>query len=386
MPTQSSVIVLGLGIAGSSIAAALATRGHRVIAIEQFGPLHDRGSSHGDTRIFRRVPHEGPVYVDMAELSLRGWQSWNQQWRKSDGHDLYLQTGGIDAGPDDSAMVYSAETLCRQYNQPFQLFSGADFNRQYPPYHLPANWRVVHQPASGVVRPDATRTFLHSQARAAGATLLHNTEVLAIEPSSATIRIRTATESITADHLIVAAGSWLPKLLPELNLNLSPERRVLAWFKMPKPIASPLPPNLPIFILDADGGWYGMPTPNGRLKLGHDKHLRQSVNPADAPIPPNAEDATLLSQCIRNYFPSLNPEPVEMKPCIYTLTPDHHFLIDHHPSHPNILLFSSCSGHGFKYAPAYGEIAADLLANKLRLDLTPFTLHQNHQPLTRYTS
>ena len=389
MPTQPSVIVLGLGIAGSSIAAALATRGHRVTGIEQFAPLHDRGSSHGDTRIFRRVPHEGPIYVDMAELSLRGWQSWNQQWRKSDsfdGFDLYLPTGGIDAGPDHSAMVHSAEILCREYNQPFQLFSGAAFNRQHPPYHLPANWRVVHQPASGVVRPDATRTFLHAQARAAGATLLHNTSVLAIEPNSTTVRVRITGESLTADHLIVAAGSWLSKLLPELNLNLRPERRVLAWFQ---PTVA-LPPNLPIFILDADGGWYGMPTPDGRLKLGHDKHLRQPVNPgrdpADAPIQPNAEDAALLSQCIRRYFPSLDPAPVEMKPCIYTLTPDHHFLIDHHPHHLNILLFSPCSGHGFKYAPAYGQIAADLLAGKPRPDLAPFTLQHTHQPLTRYTA
>jgi len=377
MPTKPSVIVLGLGIAGSSITATLASRGFRVTAIEQWSPLHDRGSSHGDTRIFRRVPHEGSIYVEMAEVSLRGWQAWND----AAGEDLYRQSGGIDAGPESSPMVHASETLCRTYQQPFRIFSGAAFNRQYPHFNLPNNWRVVYQPASGVVRPDATRTFLHRQARAAGATLLHNTAVLAIEPTSTDVRVHTASEVLTADQLIVAAGSWLPSLLPELNLNLSAERRVLAWFQ---PIA-PLPADLPIFIFDADGGWYGMPTPHGRLKLGHDKHLSQPVNPADPPIQPNAEDAAFLSTCIRSFFTSIDPTPVEMKPCIYTLTEDRHFLIDRHPSHANILIFSCCSGHGFKYAPAYGEIAADLLAEKPRPDLAAFSLQRSNTQVTRYS-
>src|SRR5216684_1682193 len=154
MPTQQHVIILGLGIAGSSIAATLASRGYRVTAIEQFSPLHERGSSHGDTRIFRPVPHEGPVYVAMAKASQPGWRAWNQ----AAGEDLYLECGGIDAGPEDSPMAQAAENLCRQYQQPFQLFTGSAFNRQYPHFNLPSNWQVVYQPGSGVVRPDATRT------------------------------------------------------------------------------------------------------------------------------------------------------------------------------------------------------------------------------------
>jgi sarcosine oxidase len=389
MPTQPSVIVLGLGIAGSSIAAALSSRGLRVTAVEQFAPLHDRGSSHGDTRIFRRVPHEGAVYVEMAEVSLRGWRSWNQAWRKADGEDLYLQSGGIDAGPESSAMVQSSESLCREYNQPFELLSGAAVNRKYPPYNLPADWRAVYQPASGVVRPDATRIFLHAQARAAGATLLHNTAVLGIEPSSSSVSVHTSAGKLTADHLIVSAGSWLPSLFPEFHLALSPERRVLAWFESSESSEtsrqqSPLSTNLPIFIFDADGGWYGMPTPDGRLKLGHDKHLRQTIDPTHPPIEPNAEDAAFLARCIHNYFPGLDPAPVAMKSCIYTLTPNHHFLIDHHPSHANILIFSCCSGHGFKYAPAYGEIAADLLAGIPRPDLAALRINRSGTPVVRY--
>jgi sarcosine oxidase len=377
MATQQSVIVLGLGIAGSSIAATLAQRGHKVTAIEQFAPLHDRGSSHGDTRIFRRVPHEGPAYVELADISLKGWQQWNQQ----SGEDLYLQTGGIDAGPESSPMVRASEALCLHYEQPFELLSGASLNHRHPHYNLPADWHVLFQPASGVVHPDATRTFLHAQGRAAGATLLHSTPVLAIEPSPTSVTVRTATGSHTADQLIVAAGSWLPTLFPELDLHLTPERRVLAWFD---PVATPIPQNSPIFIFDAEGGWYGMPTPGGRLKLGHDKHLRQQIDPDNPPIDPNEEDAAFLSTCIRRYFTNLDPEPAEMKPCIYTLTPDNNFLIDRHPNHDNVLLFSCCSGHGFKYAPAYGEIAHSLLNNTPTPDLTPFQLNRPQTPIIRY--
>src|ERR1700679_1019180 len=124
MATQQHVIVLGLGIAGSSIAATLAQRGYRVTAIEQFGPLHERGSSHGDTRIFRRVPHEGEAYVQMAGASFDGWREGN----RLTGEELFVPCGGIDAGPEDSALVQAAEELCRQHEQPFTVFGGAAFS------------------------------------------------------------------------------------------------------------------------------------------------------------------------------------------------------------------------------------------------------------------
>jgi len=377
MSTAESVIVLGLGIAGSSIAATLAERGYRVTAIEQFGPLHDRGSSHGDSRIFRRVPHEGPVYVDMAAKSLEGWLRWNQL----SGKPLYVATGGIDAGPADSAMVHSAEELCLEYEQPFELLSGATWSRQHPTFRLPQDWRVVHLAASGVVWPDAARTFLHAHAREHGARLLHHTQVIAIEHGASSVTVRTADEAITADHLIVSAGSWLPKLLPELHLPLRTERRVLSWHQP----ASPLPSDTPIFIFDADGGWYGMPTPDGRLKIGHDKHLGQAINPDNPTIEPSAEDAAFLAPCIRNYFSGVDPEPVEMKACIYTITPDHNFIFDRHPDHANVLVVSCCSGHGFKYAPVYGEIAADLLADRLLPELAAFAIHRSGGHVTRFS-
>jgi sarcosine oxidase len=376
MSGKPQVIVLGLGIAGSSIAATLAERGYEVTAIEQFGPLHERGSSHGDTRIYRRIPHEGAPYVELAAKSLEGWRAWSELAKDA----LLVQCGGIDAGSAESPMVQSSEELCRQYEQPFLALSGSEFNRESPHFCLPPDWRVIYQPSSGFVRPDATRTFLHRLAREFGAQLLFNTPILGIEPLSNGVRVRIASETLECEHLVVAAGSWLPKLFPELGLSLSPERRVIAWY-------SPLGPldltRMPIFCLDADGGWYGMPTPDGRIKLGNDKHLRQTIDPDQPAAPPGPEDVQKISGIWR-YLTGFAHTPSEMKTCIYTVAPDQHFIIDRHPSHRNILIFSCCSGHGFKYAPVYGEIAADLLASTPSPSLEMLRISASRVPATRF--
>jgi sarcosine oxidase len=384
MTTPPHVIVLGLGIAGSSIAATLAARGYRVTALEQFSPLHERGSSHGDTRIYRRVPHEGEVYVQMAAASLEGWHAWS----RLAGRPLLIQCGGIDAGPEDSPMVQAALHLCQRHSQPHEHLSAHAFNRRFPYFSLPRDWHVVYQPMSGILQPDATRTFLHALARSSGATLLHNTPVLGIEPRPTGVSVTTSASTISADWLIVSAGSWLPQLFPELNLPLQPERRVTAWHRPLAP-ANLTSGILPAFILDFDGGWYGMPTPDGRLKMGHDKHLRQLVLPDHPPAPPVHEDIAKLAPCVPTYLRGFHSHPEELKSCIYTLAPDHHFLIDRHPHHPNILLFSCCSGHGFKFAPVYGDIAASILEDQplpWLPSLAQFSLTRSRTiPVTRFS-
>jgi sarcosine oxidase len=378
MAAGTHVIVVGLGIAGSGIAATLAQRGFRVTAVEQFSPLHDRGSSHGDTRIFRRVPHEGDVYVGMAAASYDGWKAWNAAAKD----ELFVECGGIDAGPEASEMVRSAEELCWRYEQPFEVMSGETCSGRFPHFHLPADWRVVYQAKSGVVRPDATRTFLHAVAREAGARLMHETPVRGIEADALGVTVRLEGETLRGDFVVVSAGSWLPKLLPEVGLKLLPERRVLAWHDAVDG-GELMDGHVPVFIFDADGGWYGMPTPGGRIKFGHDKHLREPVEPDQGAAAPGTTDEALLRGCVR-YLRGFREEPSEMKACIYTITEDHHFLVDWHPAHGNVLMFSACSGHGFKYAPVYGDMAADLISGKDRPELAPFRLGREVGGATRF--
>lgn len=380
MPAQPHVLVIGLGITGSAIAATLAVNGIRVTAFEQFTPLHDRGSSHGDTRIYRRVPHEGPIYADLATSSWEGWREWSKLAQE----ELLVDCGGIDAGPEDSAIVRESERLCRDYGQPCEMLTGAAFNRRYPHFNLPESWSVAYQPHSGFVRPDATRSFLHQMARAAGARLLHETRIVDIDLRPAGVTVRGERESVSGDILIVAAGSWLPRLLPGLDLPLAIERRVLAWFRPDR--SEPLwDGRLPIFCLDGEGGWYGMPTPEGMLKIGHDKHLGQRIDPDQHPLRPGEDDAAKLTPCIERYFSGFAGKPTSMKACVYTITPDHHFVMDRHPGHVNVFVFSCCSGHGFKYAPAYGKIALDFVSGRARPDLADLGMKRNVGRTTRFS-
>lgn len=377
---MAHIAVLGLGLAGSSIAATLAERGHRVTAIEQFAALHERGSSHGDTRIYRRVPHEGPQYVPLAATSWDGWRRWGGLA----GEDLLVACGGIQAGPAGSASVARCASLAEEYGYPCEMLSAAAVNARHTHFNLPTDWEAAFQPDSGFVRPDATLGFLHAHARANGARLLFDTKVQGIDPSPAGITLATAAGPITADRLVVAAGAWLGRLLPGVGPALQPERRVIAWFnpRRPAPLADG---RLPIFIFAADGGWYGMPTPDGLVKLGHDKHLRQAIDPDAATIQPDATDADLLGSCISRYFRGVDAVPAKMRACIYTLSPDVHFSMDRHPEDARISVFACCSGHGAKYAPAYGEIAADFVADVARPDLAPFALDRVIVPAMKYT-
>lgn len=371
MSAQPHVLVLGLGIVGSSIAATLAEKGFPVTAVEQFTALHERGSSHGDSRIYRRVPHEGPVYVEMAARCWDGWKRWGERA----GEDLLVACGGIDAGPEGSDIVMASEKLGLAYENPCEMLSGAAVNRRYPHYNLPPAWIAAFHPQSGFVRPDATRTYLHKMAREAGARLIHETSVIEINSQPSGVTIRTARETIQGDVLIVAAGSWLPKLLPELDLPLLVERRVMAWFQTEQnEILSD--GRLPIFCLDGEDGWYGMPTLDGRMKLGHNHHFNEHIDPDQPTMEPNDADTARLMPCVERYFRGFTTKPSALKACVYTLMPDHNFIIDQHPNYANVFLFSCCSGHGFKYAPEYGEIAADLVSGKARPDLAALGLNR----------
>jgi sarcosine oxidase len=380
MSSQPHVIVLGLGVVGSSIAEALAARKYRVTALEQFAPLHERGSSHGDSRIFRRVPHEGPAYVKLAARSYEVWQRWNE----AAGDELLVACGGVDAGPPDSAMVEAALQLCQQMGRPFGLLSGDGLNRRFPQYNLPAHWRAVFQPESGYVRPDATLTFLHKAAREHGARLMFETRVTEIEPQSSGIIVRAGNEALQGDFLVIAAGAWLPKIMPPVSTMLRAERRVTAWYR---PQGESLDASrFAVFVIDADGGWYGMPTPRGDVKIGHDKHLGEAIDPDQPPQLPNEEDRRKLSDCMSRYFRGFSETPASMKACLYTIASDHHFVIDRHADYAHVLVFSCCSGHGFKYAPVYGEIAADLIVDRPRDDLAGFRLNRPiQQAVTRFS-
>ncbi len=349
------VAVVGLGIAGLSICARLALAGHVVFGFEQFGPMHANGSSHGDTRIMRMTPGEGDVYVRLAQRSGEMWRSWEGLA----GRPLIEWTSGLMAGPRGSPFVRACQRLSKT---PAALLRGDAIHPLTRGYlAMPYEWDVFRQEDAGVIAADATRTFLLKQATQWGARLFHDIPVQSpIDGPS----LRLKGEVRSFDAVIVAAGSWAGKLLPEFVGRLAVKRRVVAWF------STEAPRLLPVICIDNEAGVYGMPAPRGLYKLG--LHALGGAADPDSVREPGDEDAAMLSEHAALLLPKHDPKPVRMARCLYTVTPDEHFLIRSSTAHERVLLFSACSGHGFKYAPVFGVLAQEWLDQKPSAELEAF--------------
>jgi sarcosine oxidase len=349
------VAVVGLGIAGLSICARLALAGHDVSGFDQFEPMHALGSSHGDTRIMRLTPGEGEVYVTLARRAAVIWRTWEGLA----GRPLIEWTGGLMAGPRGSPFVAACQRLS---GAPAALLRGDAIHALTRGYiAMPYEWDVFRQEDCGVIAADATRAFLLRQTPRWGAKLTHAARVAApIEGTTLSVN----GEKRAFDAVIVAAGAWAGALLPEFAGRLAVKRRVLAWFSTPEPRA------LPLLCADNEVGVYGMPAPQGLYKLG--LHAVGGVADPDNVREPGDADAAALSEQARLLLPKHDPKPVRMARCLYTVTPDENFLIAPSAAHERVLLFSACSGHGFKYAPALGELAEEWLRGAPSPELEAF--------------
>jgi len=342
------IAVVGLGIAGLSICARLAVAGHQVYGFDQFEPMHERGSSHGDTRIMRLTPGEGEAYVRLARRAAPLWRTWEGLA----GRPLIEWTGGLMAGPQGSPFVLA----CQQASgKPAALLRGDAIHAlTRGALAMPREWDVFRQEDAGVIAADTVRAFLLKQAASWGARLFHNKRIEApIE--GATLAIDGETRAF--DAVIVAAGAWARTLLPEFAGKLAVKRRVVAWFK------TETPKLLPVICVDNEEGVYGMPAPRGLYKLGFHA-IGGAVSDPGNVREPGADDARELSEHARILLPQHDPNPVRMARCLYTVTLDENFLIAPSVKHERVLMFSACSGHGFKYAPVFGELAQEWLDGK----------------------
>lgn len=339
------VAVVGLGIAGLSISARLGLAGHDVSGFEQFEPMHEFGSSHGDTRIMRLTPGEGETYVGLARRAGAAWRTWEGLA----GQPLIEWTTGLMAGPRGSPFVAACQRLSRK---PAALLRG-DAIHPLTRGHIamPYEWDVFRQDDAGVIAADATRAFLLRQAPRWGAKLQHKAK---IEAPIDGLTLKINGEARSFDAVIVTSGAWAGKLLPEFAGKLEVKRRVVGWFE------TEAPKLLPVVCVDNEVGVFGMSTPRGFYKLGLHA-VGGATNPDDVREPDEA-DAALLSEHAAPLLPKHNPKPVRMQRCLYTVTPDENFMIASSKAHDRVLMFSACSGHGFKYAPIFGELAQEWLA------------------------
>jgi sarcosine oxidase len=355
------VIVVGLGGMGSAAACHLAARGHRVLGLEKFGPAHDQGSSHGGSRITRQSYFESPDYVP---LLLRAYELFDKLARDS-GRDVITLTGGVMVGRPDSLTVAGSRRSAEHWGLAHEVLSAAELRRRFPTMNPAPDEVALYEPKAGFVRPEETVAAHLSVASAAGADLhYHEPMVSWSGTAEGGVLVETAAGSYTAGQLVIAPGAWAPRLLADLGVPFVIERQVQYWFEPTGGVTPYLPDRHPIYIWeDAAGSQvYGFPAidgPDGGAKIAFFRRgIPTTPETIDREVHPDEIQAMAADAGRR--FPTLPGRFLRAKTCMYSNTPDEHFVIARHPGHEAVTVAAGFSGHGFKFVTVVGEILADL--------------------------
>jgi sarcosine oxidase len=351
-------IVIGLGGMGSASAYHLARRGKRVLGLEQYDLLHELGSSHGLTRIIRLAYHEHPSYVPLLR---RAYELWHDLERVA-AEALLVTTGSVEGGPEDGETFRGALEAAQLHDIPHEVLDAMELRRRHPGYAgFEPTTKVVFQADGGFLLAERTILAHVNGALAAGAELRFREPVIGWEPRSDGVQVTTARGTFEADRLVVCAGPWAAALVPRLAGLATPERQVLAWLR-------PIRPELfgverfPVFLVDVEeGSFYGFPVHDvPGFKFGWYHHLREPIDPDDPGRSVRADDEDALRSFARRYFPDGAGPTLMLKACIFTNSPDEHFIIGLLPDSPQVSVAAGFSGHGYKFCSVVGEVMADL--------------------------
>jgi sarcosine oxidase len=371
-------VVLGLGAVGSAAAYHLARRGARVLGIDQFEPPHRFGSSTGETRITRKAIGEGDAYVPLA---LRSYELFREVEREC-GESLLTVTGGLwISSPQRQAETHVANffdntlAAARRFGIEHEILPPAEIRRRFPQFAARDNEVGYYEPEAGYLQPEAcVRAHLALARR-------HGAEIRTGQ------RVESLAELPAAGTVVLAAGAWLPRFLPPSVARLfTVTRQVQYWFEVRGTPERFMRPNFPVWIWelqDRRNVIYGFPSIDGRsLKLATEQYTRTAEPDAvDARlVVTEAEMQSMYADLVSPYFPSLGPRCVKATSCLYTATPDFHFVIDRHPERAGVIVASACSGHGFKHSAAVGEAVAQLaLDGRSILDIGNFSFKNRGQ-------
>jgi sarcosine oxidase len=349
-------IVLGVGGMGSAALFELARRGRRVLGLEQFALGHDRGSSHGQTRVIRKAYYEHPDYVPLVCRAYEHWYDLEQRC----GRQLLVECGCLNIGPPHGELVPGALRAATQHGLPVESFSAEELRRRYPAFRFGDDVAAVLEHEAGFLFVEECVRSHAEQAQRLGAVLHADETVVSWEVTAAGVVVRTARDSYAADRLIITAGAWAGRVLIDLGLPLVVLRKLIFWFGTSNPVALRRE-VFPIYMAETPAGfYYGFPVidERGHKAARHDGGA--PTDPATLDRTVTREDADECRAFLREHLPAVDGPLRAGQVCMYTVTPDRHFIIDRHPDYPQVLIAAGFSGHGFKFAPVVGEILADL--------------------------
>lgn len=360
MSQEFDCIVIGVGGMGSSTLYNLAKRGRRVLGLEQFDIPHAEGSSHGVNRIIRLAYYEHPSYVPLLR---RAYELWSEI-ESVTGEQLLYKTGSIDTAPSGHEVFEGSLESCLLHDIPHRVLNHAQINEEFPGYQLPPGHMGLLQGDGGFVLSERSIVAYANAAMSTGAEIHAREVVSGWEPDQGGVRVFTDRGEYTAERLVITAGAWTSGMVPILDDLAVPERQVLAWLQ---PIDGSLytPEVFPVFNAYFDEGrYYGFPVYGiPGFKVGRYHHLEEVIDPDFAIKTVNSEDEAVLRSAVERYFPKANGTTMTLKTCMFTNTPDEHFIVDLLPANPQVAVAAGFSGHGFKFASVIGEILADLAIN-----------------------
>jgi sarcosine oxidase len=373
------VIVAGVGGMGAAACWHLARRGVRVLGLERFDIPHAMGSSHAVNRIIRLAYFEHTSYVPLLR---RAYELWREAEQLA-GEQLLYVTGSLDIGTADSDILQGALASCREHNLFHELLDAEAVNRRFPGYQLSRDYGAVYQPDGGFVASE--RAIVHHvwMAQAHGAEIRAREPMLSWETTAGGgVRVKTARGTYEAGQLVLSTGAWIGEHVPALKTTAVPERQVLGWFQPKRPELFKLGAFPVSNFKSSVGHFYQFPVwhvPGFKIGLYH--HLGEKGAADALSREPTPDDEAALRRGVERYFPDANGALMGLRACLFTNTPDEHFVIDRLPSAPQVVVASPCSGHGYKFASVIGEILAELATGqKSRFDLDLFRLARFASP------
>jgi monomeric sarcosine oxidase len=361
------VIVLGAGGVGSAALYELARRGVRAVGIDRFHPPHDRGSSHGQTRVVRQAYFEHPDYVPLLKKSYQLWR----ELEAATGRQLFYEVGVLEVGRADGDVVPGVLRAAAEHRLDVDQIAAPEIERRWPGLRVPGELIGVFERNAGYLLVEECVAAQLEAAAAAGAKLLVDTVVHDWSADEHGVVVRTSAGALTAQRLIVSAGSWTAPLWTgrlsdqseedSLFPNLVVRRKSLFWFETDSPRYD-VAAGFPVYLFELPTGvFYGFPRLDGRsVKVAEHTGGRAVDDPANVDRTIDLGEQRRLEAFLATHLPEVSPRVADHAVCLYTMSPDEHFIVDRHPQHANVVFAAGLSGHGFKFTPVLGRALAEL--------------------------
>jgi sarcosine oxidase len=357
MPSSAfDVIVLGVGGVGSAALDQLARRGSYALGLDRFPPGHDRGSSHGRTRLIRQAYYEHPDYVPLLKRAYELWADLAARARKV----LYHEVGVLCVGRPEGAVLSGVLASARQHSLEVEQLSATDLSARFPGYRVPEPLGALFERRAGYLDCEDAVRAAADQAVKNEAFLQTDANVIEWKPEGTGVVVRTDRTTYHAGSLIITAGAWAGQLLADLGIYFEVLRKSFYWYEAPEIYAADH--GAPGFIYETDvGNFYGFPDIDHQgLKVGEHTGGLPVVDPLNVDRSPDAAETARIDAFLSAHLPEVTRRQLHFATCLYTLSPDRNFVVDRHPDYPQVSFAAGLSGHGFKFVPVLGEALADL--------------------------